>query len=150
MLICGIDPGLKGGIAFIDEDTPVMVAALPVINRKADVLQLATLLDTMNPRKVFIERQTILSKQGGALTIATNYGRLLATLELARLRYKEVSPSEWKKKAGFRPKLKGKEKQEAAYEIARREFGDRTLQRLKLEVKDDGPVEAMLLAHFGG
>lgn len=149
MIVAAIDPGLKGGVAFFDERTPVMVTKMPKLKSVIDVVELAAMFEMMQPKMTVVERQSIRAGQGAALTIGANYGRILATLEICRLPYRLVTAAQWKKRAGFPHGAKGKEKQEAAYELARREFGDKVLQEFRLKVTTDGPVEAMLMGIHG-
>lgn len=150
MIVAGLDPGLKGGIAFMDEDDPLMAAPMPKLKSIVDVVELSNMMKSMEPRRVYIERQSILAGQGAALTIGSNYGRLLAVCELLGVPYTLVTPGQWKKRCGFPTGCKGKEKAEAAFELVRRDFGDPVVQKLGLKVTRDGPVEALLIAKYGG
>jgi len=149
MITCGIDPGIRGGVAFIDEEDPVLAVPLPKLVRIIDVVELCAILNSMAPRIVYIEQQVIMQGQKGALSLGANYGRVLAAVEMCRLPHRIVTPVQWKAKAGFIPKLTPAEKKEAAFEICRRTFGGDIMAQLNLTVPRDGPNEALLLAHYG-
>ena len=83
------------------------------------------------------------------MTIGTNFGRLLASCEATGRAYKVISPTNWKRKAGIKPKVTGKEKKEVSFECCRRTFGVEAVQRMNLRVNSDGQCDALLIGYYG-
>jgi hypothetical protein len=147
MIACGIDPGLTGGIAFLEDGRIAARYPLPVVGRQVDVRATAVLLGVHEPGFTWIEQQSIRPRQAGALTIGTNYGRLLAVLELDGWPHRDVSPAAWSRAAGIPAKISGGPRREAAWLVARRLWGD---QIGALKPAQDGMVAALLIARYGG
>ena len=104
MILCGIDPGKTGGIAFYDTGHEVIMAGkkMPLNDDKmVDVCTIQDWLINAKPSHVYIEKQSVYGTQGGGLTIGTNYGRLTAVVELCGLRMHEVTPREWQAALGI-------------------------------------------------
>lgn len=148
MIICGIDPGQSGGVAMIEDNAILYTTAMPVLNKIVVVPELVTMLDTYNPDRVLIELQGIRGGQRGAMAIGANYGRILAAVEYLELPYRVITAPVWNRRAGIPAKLKGKEKKEASFAAAKREWGE-SFTKLGLRPTQDGPVEALLIARFG-
>ncbi len=103
-IICGIDPGLKGGIGFITLDGKVRdFASMPVLKNGTksvvDAHGVAHLLRTYKPDYVAIEKVHAMPKQG--VTSVFTFGRGLGIIEgvLATLQmpYIDVNPQCWQK-----------------------------------------------------
>ena len=100
MKICGIDPGLNGGIAFIAGDF-ITADRVPVLNitkgkstkRFLDAWSIMRMIDDQAPDHVFIEKQQAMPKQGLSSTFATGfgYGIYIGLLVAARVSYTERS-----------------------------------------------------------
>jgi crossover junction endodeoxyribonuclease RuvC len=108
MIIAGIDPGLKGGIAFIKnvsydlyaEEAPVYeLKTNTKTKRYLDMWTLMTLLEEHEPDHVYIEKQQPMPRQGLVSTFATGvgYGCYLGLLVAGGYSYTEVRPQIWKK-----------------------------------------------------
>lgn len=109
-LILGVDPGLKGALAFIDylsgelvqwDDMPSWnVGGKPTV----DEYSLARLLDHMGPRVVeaWIEVPTPRPGQGvtGPATSMRNYGLLRGLIIAQFIPLHEAPPATWKKAMG--------------------------------------------------
>ena len=148
-MIMGIDPGQKGGVALLsDPDTILRVEAMPILNKEVQSGWLYALIDAFCPSQVIVERQMIMSGQRGAMAIGSNFGRILAAIEIASVPYTLVTPTSWNRRAGIPAKLKGKDKKEASFAAARRTWG-RQFDRLGLRPTQDGQVEALLIARYG-
>jgi len=145
MIVMGIDPGKKGGVGVLEYDKPTAAVPLPYLDRQVDVRALATLIELHDPDKVALELQSIMGGQSGAMAIGSNYGRILAVIELAGVPYRIVTPASWSKAVGIPRGLSGKAKKEAAYVAAQRMWGQ-TFSNLNLKPTDDGLVEALLIA----
>ena len=148
MTICGIDPGQKGGIAFLKGTAIEAVHPMPVLDKKIDVRALIVMLEIMGPDLVVIEQQSIRPMQSGAMAIGANYGRLLACVEALSLPHRIITPAQWNKAAGIKAGLTGRAKKEASYALCRRTWGA-AFDRLGLRPAQDGQYEAALIARFG-
>lgn len=149
MLTIGIDPGLSGAIAILDEEGALLeLADLPVIRDKSlawidgSALQ-GLLLDAMDGRRTqaIVERVSAMPGQGvsSMFTFGVAYGSLLSVLQALQIPVELVTPVTWKKAAGL-----GKDKK-AALHKARLLF---PTADLRLE-KHHGRAEALLLARHG-
>lgn len=171
-VVCGIDPGLKGAIAFVDSRDMSLRAAHPLpvkqVGTKArvDIHALTTWLDggapfpmpaewhfgwvagkpRLSAGGVIIERQGVKPGEGNVsgLTIGLNYGLLLGMLETLGIPYFEVQPAQWKRGLSVGP--------EKAHSISRAQaFWPRAVSKWtgpRGGVKD-GVCEAALIARYG-
>ena len=150
MKICGIDPGLNGGIAFIAGDF-ITADRVPVLNitkgkstkRFLDAWAIMRMIDDQEPDHVFIEKQQAMPKQGLSSTFATGfgYGIYIGLLVAARVSYTEISPIKWKKD------LQVPSDKDAARKRAS-EILPAASQLWQLK-RDDGLAEAALIAYWG-
>lgn len=145
MIVMGIDPGKKGGVGVLEYDKPVAAMPLPYMAKQVDVKELAALISLYEPDKIAVELQHIMAGQAGAMAIGSNYGRILAVVELAGAPYRIITPATWSKAAGIPRGLSGKAKKEAAYIAAQRAWG-KAFAALNLKPTDDGLVEALHIA----
>ena len=154
MRILGIDPGLKGGIAFINTDekmqtidairTPIYVYKKSnKTKRFLDVLAILNHIIDFNPDHAFIEKQQPYPKQGLSSTFMTGlgYGIYLGLLITQGISYTEVAPTKWKKTLGI-----SADKDEARKRASELMPNAANLWKLKTE---DGVAEAALLAYYG-
>lgn len=144
MTIVGIDPGLSGGIAFLEPEGTQYATPLPCDGRNLDVPALKELLTGTLNLRAYIEKPMIMGRQSGALVIGTNYGRILATIELMRIPYREITPAQWKKKLLGKTEGKG-----AAIALAKTLFPSVELVQPGCKVAHDGVAEALLIAEWG-
>lgn len=109
MTICGIDPGLSGGITFMTERhlvcKPVPVETYMVNGKKRKFLgvtSIVELLDDYSPKMIYIEKQQAMPSQGVVSTFRTGfgYGIYLGLIVACGYRYQEVRPQTWKKDLG--------------------------------------------------
>jgi len=108
-LIVGIDPGLMGALAWLDDAGNVLgVADLPVLvegkKKSIDAPELARLLIRHGqPHRAFIEmvgaRPT--DSRTGAFTFGRNLGAIEALVMAANIPMMRVSPITWRKAAGL-------------------------------------------------
>lgn len=154
MKIMGIDPGLKGGVAFYD-GTELRVFATPVVSESfvkngkksqrnlMDLNMLVTLIREHEPDEAFLEKVAARSGQGvtSMFRFGTNYGEFRGVLAAFKLTWHEVTPQEWKRAYGLTSEKDG------SLETARGLFPDNGLD-FKLK-KHDGLAEAALIAKFG-
>jgi crossover junction endodeoxyribonuclease RuvC len=121
MIILGIDPGLSGGLAFLEqtrEQKPFCLGAFDVpaagdgAKRRVDVREVLRLIQAHKPDHAFIERaqaMPILREKGNGgaqgASSAFIYGRATGALEAAVLgslvTLTVVEPTAWKRTAGL-------------------------------------------------
>jgi len=151
MKICGIDPGLFGGIGFIavDQGELLNYSSLKMPTNKlrhtvkgvtfnmVDVSAIHEAVAYERPDVIIIERQVGRPNQSSVAThtAGTNYGIILS-LNLLKLPVHIVAPDQWKKRLGI-----SKDKKEAT-DLCLSIFGASA-------PKKDGPAEALLLAWYG-
>jgi crossover junction endodeoxyribonuclease RuvC len=154
MLILGVDPGIRGGLAIVLVATngaaPQLVDAIdiPVIGvgakERVDPLAIRDWLAPHAPQHAFIERAQAMPKQGASSGF--KYGRAVGAIEAViaccAIPLTIVEPAIWKK---FH-RLRGAEKEQArqrALQLFPAAHG------LLARRKDHGRAEAALLALFG-
>ena len=108
-LICGIDPGLAGGIAFLTDaggfryvcDMPVVVGTTG--RKQIDGLGLAAILRRLPPVICTIERVGPRPGEGptGAFAFGHGLGVIQGVLASLELPYQFVQPATWKRAAGI-------------------------------------------------
>lgn len=153
MMICGIDPGLSGGIAFVKNGeltvypTPTYEVEFVKNGKKQkrkemDLEHVCELLEKHQPDQVILEKVTARPGQGvtSMFRFGQNLGQYQGILQALAIRYTEVTPQTWKKHFDL-----GSEKY-ASLELAKVLFEghDKTF-KLK---KNDGLAEAALMARF--
>jgi crossover junction endodeoxyribonuclease RuvC len=109
IIVAGIDPGLDGGVAVLNETGDTLeTAALPTMGddtgRVIDCAQLARWLRDRDVTEVIIERAQAMRKPGGkpqgvgsVFRYGVGYGQLLGLLQGMLLPYTTVSPLVWKR-----------------------------------------------------
>ncbi len=148
MIVMGIDPGLKGGVSFM---LPAICQGwkMPVKHKIIDVGRLQELIISHAPVIAYVEKQRIMSRQAGALTTGSNYGRILATLELCGIQYLEITPQTWQKKL-FLTGRDNPYKKQIGYDfcVANGYFVPMTSSRANASFHD-GVSDAHCIAHYG-
>lgn len=155
--VLGIDPGLTGAWAMLEEDGSLLaVEDLPVIRDgrlawiDADAL-LSRLLEARGgrPMRAIVERVHAMPRNGSqaAFSQGATLGSILATLQLVRASIELVQPATWKRAAGLSgaKDATDRERKSASLDRARLLFPDAPLDR----VKDHGRAESLLIAHHG-
>lgn len=162
MGICGIDPGLGGGIAFMDDSGSILhyqrMPLKPVLDEAGkktgkkiiDIATIAGMVARFEPEHVFIEKVHAMPKQGvtSMFTFGMGFGMLLGlfySLE-AMLHTELVTPQRWQKMmytgCSFTEEAGSKAKAMARfYEL----WPDLEEQG----VTHDGVIDACLLAEYG-
>jgi crossover junction endodeoxyribonuclease RuvC len=150
----GIDPGISGALALLDENRLVDVADMPVMRlgknkSQVNAAELAKILHLWQQvscpicPSAYLELVSAMPKQG--VTSMFNFGVSLGVIEgvLAALSIPVfmVTPASWKKRAG----LTGKDK-EAARTLAQQLYPAAELGMKK----HIGRADAILIARYGG
>lgn len=156
MLTIGIDAGLTGAIATLDEHGEfAFLADLPIsVHGKLKWVDGAELLrtlfaarDTDKPARVFVEHVHAMPKLGviAANSKGLTLGSILSILQVAELPIELVVPGKWKRALGLiAPESTDQEKKSASLDRARMLFPKASLTRFK----DHGRAEALLIAHY--
>jgi crossover junction endodeoxyribonuclease RuvC len=99
--ICGIDPGLSGGVAFFFPAAPDRVLAedIPVVAGELDCATLARRIIQMRPDVAIVERVSAMPGQGVSSTFKFGraFGSILGVLAALEIRTVLVAPAVWKK-----------------------------------------------------
>jgi hypothetical protein len=108
MVFYGIDPGVAGGIACIDQAGEVL-CAVKMPGTESDVfhvIQKPRGATPDEPRRAVLERVASSPQMGvvSAFTFGRGYGALRMALTVARIRFEEVSPVKWQNVLGCRTK----------------------------------------------
>lgn len=99
----GIDPGLSGAIAFIQEDGGLgaTVHPMPLVTvdgqDELDSEALTELLESFDPRLVTLERVAGFAGAGSAFKLGQNFGGIIVTALAARFRLERVRPQTWQR-----------------------------------------------------
>lgn len=141
-VICGIDPGITGGIAFLYADGTLAAHDIPNVAGEVDTDGVAKLLRLYEPFHCVIERAQAMPKQGVSSTFKFGqaYGALRATVATLGIPHNLVQPRDWKKH--FRLDA-DKEKSRA---LAIQYWPGTGFFERK---KDHGRAEAALIARYG-
>ncbi|HYC01631.1 MAG TPA: hypothetical protein VEC57_21045 [Candidatus Limnocylindrales bacterium] len=147
MITIGIDPGLTGAIAAVDQSGHYEVHDLPVQRDKslawidgAELGRIVRAFGAAHYMTGIIERVSAMPKQGVASSFGfgVNFGSVLGVIQGLGIRLELVTPAKWKREMAL-----GSDK-DAALHKARLLF---PLADLRLK-KHDGRAEALLLAHW--
>ena len=156
----GIDPGLSGAVAALDEqgkiitvqDVPVLTVKKAKGHKRVYVeSQMATILESIKASApggrdsliVFLESVHAMPGQGvtSMFSMGTGLGIWLGILAALRIPYERVEPAKWKREMGI---ASGSDKS-ASIVRASQLFPTASLSRKK----DDGRADALLLAEWG-
>ena len=151
MRIIGIDPGLSGAAFFYDTIThEFTVHRFKATDGKLDVVLLSEYLFLTEPDAVFVEKIFLTGREGGqsALTIGSNYGRILAALEMSHLTYTEVQPRFWQRALGLKGGSRAIVKEEAK-DLAVKRFTLMPFLFGKSRKPHDGCTDAACIALYG-
>jgi hypothetical protein len=143
-VVCGIDPGAKGGLAFIDSEAGVRVDVLPHVTRLVEELRLTA------PDIVYLEKAQTFPGQGicGAFNYGDHFGQLQGILITMKIPYQLVTPLMWTRV--MHVGCTGKDAKAKSLQAARRLFPSvDLLATARSRVPHDGMVDALLIAAFG-
>ena len=164
MIIVGVDPGQKGGLAIM-KDGACTGHPMPLAGKEVDARAVTDLLmrehemvrdEVANQHfyvspadniLVVVEKVHAMPKQGVSSTFkfGLNYGRILGAIEALGLRYELVTPQAWKKAI-----LAGTDKgKTAAVEFVHRRYPSVNLMPGRMRTHHDGIADAVCLAEYG-
>jgi crossover junction endodeoxyribonuclease RuvC len=143
MIVLGVDPGLSGALALLDNRVLVAVCDMPVMDSRVDSVTLSDVIKSWNPDEAVVEKVASMPGQGVASTFkfGMSYGAVLGVLGALQIPVRHIRPTQWKTAAHI-----GSDKEKAralaidiwphmATEMARK--------------KDHGRAEAALIALWG-
>lgn len=151
MKIMGIDPGLTGAVFVYNTDSHEFQShRLESLNGKIDVQSLASFFLRQSPDHIFVEEIFLSGREGGrsAMTIGSNYGRIMAVVEGSQIPYTEVMPRVWQRALG----LKGGSREiikQSAQELAVKRFTLLPFLFGKSKKPHDGCTDAACIALYG-
>ena len=141
MVYIGIDPGAKGGIGIINEET-FTEFVLPYSNEALiDICQLY-----QDRASVAVENVHAMPGQGvtSMFTFGRNFGYILGVLEAFQMRYTLVDPRAWKHYFGI-----SADKQSSIDKCKELYPGINLLPTKRSRKESDGMAESILLARWG-
>jgi len=159
-LYIGIDPGLSGGVAVIDNDGNMinmmtMPNTLHGRRNTVEIRELESFIKTYVNATVIIESAQKFSAGTNALTSTWfGFGRITAMLELNGIRHEIIaSPLTWQKAFWTKPKMPKEVKfdtKAASVAAAKRLFpGLSFLRSERCSKPHDGLTDAALIAEYG-
>lgn len=145
--VMGIDPGVSGGYALIDDDRRALVETFPLAGGEVDLAELATDWRGLAPDFAVLELVGAMPKQGLSSTFSfgRRVGELRGVLAALGIQYYEVRPQAWKKVV-----LAGTAKdKDAAVAWCRRAYPTSRLVQPGCRVPHHGLADALAMAEFG-
>jgi len=146
MKILGIDPGMKGAIAFYD-GAELILWDMPIFAKEKghdlDIHRLVSIFKEASAEHMFLEKTVAMPKVSGksAYSMGKSEGAIIASCVGSSMPYTLVRPLEWKKAMGC-PADKDSARQRASQLMPRYAHNwDRK--------KDDGRAESALIAMYG-
>lgn len=104
MFFIGIDPGVSGGVAVIDEIGLVIYTA-PMPSTPRDLIDLLSpYVDVGHKVRALVERVSSSPQMGvvSAFTFGKGFGRIETALAAVRIPYDEAAPAKWQSAMGCR------------------------------------------------
>lgn len=150
-IIVGIDPGLTGAMAVLNEAGDLETISLPTLGGQDRILdggRIARWLGDRDVTEAIIERAQAMSKPGakqgvvGMFRYGTAYGQLLGVLQASLIPYTTVPAATWKKTY----RLWGGDKQDSIRRAI--ELFPRHADQFSRKA-DNHRAEAALLARYG-
>ncbi len=146
-MFIGIDPGLKGGLAYINEDGSSAAFQMPVTAKEIDGHALTEQLKALGPITLaVIEKVHAMPGQGvtSMFKFGKGFGQLIGTLQALEIPFIEVTPQAWKTKI-----LKGTKKdKDAAINYAKNKYPTINLKPGRCRTDQDGLADAICIAEY--
>jgi len=149
MCILGIDPGLSGALAYLDDE--LLIYDIPTLNierngknkRQIDIHSLHAMLGVYNVQHCYLENINAFPGQGvtSMFQMGRGYGQIEMALASHKIPVTYIAPQVWKKALGV-PKDKDGARQRAS-QLMPAESHQWSLK------KHDGRAEAALIALYG-
>lgn len=145
--LCGIDPGLSGGVCMLRRDNPLEIRLfpMPVLGKEIDTSKLVRIFDEFGPVMIFLEKVSTFHKASAtaSFTFGQVFGKLVGIIETLEIPYDLILPAIWTRLMfqGLSKHPSNKKHQSAM------KFG--LLYPHHKEVDSDGLWDAALIAHYG-
>ena len=146
MVIVGIDPGMKGGVAFCWH-TGAEAHAFPMPSTRLQLFKMIAERVSDNKFRAIVECVHSMPKQGVASTFkfGKGYGEVLGILTALGAEIIEPTPQAWKKVV-----LAGTDKsKDAAIQVAENLYPNIELVPKGCRKPHDGMADAVCLMHYG-
>ena len=147
MIIIGIDPGAKGGIAFLSKDKLLDAMKMPIAGKQLDITAIAHTISYFDVKLAVVEKVHAMPGQGvtSMFKFGKSYGTLLGILGTLKIPTKLVTPQAWKKLI-----LAGTKKdKDAAIEYVRMRYPDFPIILPRCRKPHDGICDAICIAEYG-
>ncbi|CAB5178791.1 hypothetical protein UFOVP156_36 [uncultured Caudovirales phage] len=152
MRIIGIDPGLNGAIAVLDQSQKLLVCHdMPTVTlqsskttkRQVNEHQVAEILQRVQPTHAFLEFVSARPNQGvtSMFNFGVSYGIIRGVLGALQIPYSFVTPQKWQRDLGV---AKGKD----ANRLRAIQLYPESVNYFS-RARDDGRADAALIAHWG-
>jgi len=117
VIVLGVDPGISGGLAFLDGGKAAGLYVMPtyrtdeekkIHGHKVDFHTFASIVEMYRPDRAVVERVSAMPGQGvsSMFTFGGAYTGVLACLQALSIPYDLVTPQKWKKEMGFKKEKK--------------------------------------------
>ena len=146
MNVVGIDPGQKGGLAYLS-DYHAEAVPMPMIGKDLDVQKIVRMLRTQSVELVVLEKVHAMPQQGvsSMFTFGFGVGVIVGTVETLGLPLRWVTPQAWKKLV-----LAGTAKdKDAAIAHVRQAYPGIELVPGRARTPHDGIADAVCIAEYG-
>lgn len=148
-MILGLDPGLKGGYALLDDGKIIQSGAFSVDGGLIQTAQFveAIRLHTPEPVMAIIEQVHAMPGQGvtSMFSFGKGFGQLIGVCQALKWPFVLVTPQAWKGKV-----LAGTPKdKDAAIAFVRARYPEVNLTQPGCRTLHDGVADAVCLAHYG-
>lgn len=146
MNILGIDPGLKGGYAYVD-DHSVVAKVFPLAGKDVDLRALSLEWAALRPDMAILEKVGAMPGQGvtSMFSFGKRVGEIRGILATLGISYAEVRPQVWKGLV-----LAGTEKdKDAAIAWCRKMYPSVSLVPAGFRTAQSGIADALCMAVYG-
>jgi len=147
---CGIDPGLKGGISFLNLDGSIkFYTPMPVIGSEIDVTTILSLIKINVPYQILIEHAQPMPKQGvvSVFNYGKGFGLILGLVQGLKIPWNLVKPRIWQKQMFQNTNIKDNPKARALIAAKRIWPNDNFILR-GCRKPHDGIIDSLLIAEF--
>lgn len=157
-MVIGVDVGLQGGFAVLEESKPAVIGVMPILNGKLDLNVFYTVLYShryrdFRPHAVLENVHAIYgSSAAGTFSFGWGKGAIEGMLVSLGIPYTLVQPKKWQKDLGIihKSKTTPKLKKEANVAMCKKIFPTVSLLATeRSKVPHLGIVDALLIAEWG-
>lgn len=158
MKVVGFDPGLSGGVAYLEDSGKFGIFAMPLKTdqfgkRSVDSVKIARFLTTIKPDYVCIEQLGMYGNKSG-LSVAIsgqNWGRIVGLVEAMQIRCFVADAKKWQRELGVKhgdEDIKVRIHRRMLELFPHADFSRKSNRKAKYDF-DDGKVDALAIAQIG-